>query len=817
MSGYADYHPIPAENLPARYEGLFNLLDLTFTPVNDHTVVRTITGHNLQLVCEKVGKSDSPVIHAGYQKAVWELREGHLRYCPSQDRLWRRDPDETDHDGDRRILNSWHPVKTIEDEYSIGSSSRSGERSPAMSATILREAKRSQWFKQVERGVRIDPCVWVRRGGKVVRLLNEPDIAVTQTFPTTGMGLEAVDMAERILRWLTVDEDSYRNLLRMFATPWLEPFKQLTYVLSGHGGDGKTLLMLHGVLGTLGASRVFPGFNAAQYCAPGGYTLGRESMNDEMDGKAFAYDDEAGEVTEPMLPALRALSTGSQVQARVTGGKYRTVTPSATIVLLTNMPFADSSENSDRRRFVKIEMHSSKGRSYDEYHAIERFIKAHPAALYAASCHLWEQSDSPRVVNLSPARTISDEMFWLINEIDQNEQRYGQAIAGRDAYRSKFRGSIPGELLSLLGLSNGTSRVLPPGTQQRVVRVTDRDRFDTYRRAALTDDLDPGTRQTDACRALTMRGVDDLTPIDGFDSCQANARIVEAVCDGQVGFAPCEGREKQPGVVDEKVSLSWRRLNPSLERRQTADTVQLGWSRYCVPPLGRVFVIDCDQSKTGGAHGFQLLQAQVGEYGGGTLPSTLAVRSPHGLHLYYRTPDGMDPSRLKNAVHPEDIPIDLRVSGKGYVLGPGSHANGGDYRIVDLPDGDLIPEATPQLLAWLETHEYTTDTGQATGRPRSKTPRKHDGGVEPEITLDMAMSQPTGGGTGPGWPDMTPIPEGSRNQTLHDWAYGRLINHPDNQQGIEQDLYTRGHASGLKDPELRSIWHSILRHQGRSS
>lgn len=284
MRDYRKYQPIPVDTLPAQFAGIFHLLELTFTPANDMTIVTTITGQNLQLVCQGGTETDNrkkaPVVAAGYQKAIWELREGHLRYCPSQDRLWRRDPDMSDHDGGRLLLNSWHPVKTIEDEYHIGATANSRERNPLYSAAILRESKRAQWFDQVERGVRCDPCVWVRRDGKVVCLQGVPDIAVTQTFTPVGMGVKALKEAERILRWLTVDEKSYANLCRMFATPWLEPFKQLSYVLSGHGGDGKTLIARQALVGVLGVGKVFPGFSVQQYCNGGAYTLGRESMND---------------------------------------------------------------------------------------------------------------------------------------------------------------------------------------------------------------------------------------------------------------------------------------------------------------------------------------------------------------------------------------------------------------------------------------------------------------------------------------------------------------------------------------------------------
>jgi hypothetical protein len=702
-----------------------------------------------------------------------------------------------DHEGERLLLNSWHPVKNIEDEYHIGGNARSSDRNPLYSATILREAKRSQWFEQVERGVRCDPCVWVRRNGKVVCLRDEPDIAVTQTFTPVGMGNQALKDAERILRWLTVDEKSYANLCRMFATPWLEPFKQLSYVLSGHGGDGKTLIARQALLGVLGVGKVFPGFSVQGYCAGGGYTLGRESMNDEMDGKAFAYDDEACAVTEDMLPLLRALSTGSQMNARVTGGRYRVVMPTATMLYLTNMQFADSSENSDSRRFIKVEFHQSKGRSYDQYHAIEGFCHRHPAAFFVLSCRLWERSDEPEIVNLSPARNISDEMFWLISEIASNEEQYGDPVAVKGDYRKEFHTTIPQSLMDVLGLENARSRALPGKGQPRVVRVVNRDRFDAYRKAALDNETEPADTWWQT--ALSKPSRDSLLPLDDVGDCQDLAGIVESALAGNVGFAPCEGKaRKTGGPVDGKVSLSWKRLNPSDESHTDSTFITDKMTRYAVIPLGDCFVIDCDKpSEADGPDGWQCLQALAGDYGSQALPATLVTRTPHGVHLYYRMPAGMDVSLLKNAVHEQNLPIDLRVSNKGYVIGPGSVIDGNRYELVDLPAG-VVPEASDAVMRMLKDFGYTNEPKQEA----------------PSLSLDDVMADRPAASRSHGVPDMSPVPEGQRNSTLHAWAYGRLKNHPENERQIQADLFQRGRVSGLPDGELDKIWKSIKRSLG---
>lgn len=796
MAGkYDNYAPIPAEDLPAKYAGVFKLLDLTFTPPNDFDRVMTITGQSLQLVTD--GDNDNRrsrqlVMHAGYQKAIWELREGHLRYCPSQRRLWRRDPDVEDHAGDRRLLNSWHPIKSIEDEYHIGNSANDRSRNYSMSATIMREAKRSQWFRQVERGVRIDPCVWCRQNGRVICVRGDTDMAVTQTFDPKGMSSQAIEQAVSICKWLTVDDKSCANMLRMFATPWLEPFKQLSFVLSGHGGDGKTLLMVNAVQSVLGDRKSYPAFSAARYCEKG-FGLASESMNDAMAGMAFAYDDESAEVTEAMLPALRSLSTGATVNARVVGGKYYSMTPTATIVILTNMPFADSSEPSDKRRFVKVEMHRSDGRSFDEYHAIELFIREHPAALYAASCRLWEQGDEPELVNLSPARAISDEMYWIITEILTNEEKYGQLIASRDAYRDEFHKPITGDVMSLLGLANGITKVW--GGQKRVVRVQDESRFDVYRQAVKAEEVDDGSPVVPE-PPLPLELDSQLPPsLFGFE------------CD----YVPANA---------DKSAFNWKKL--ALDPNVDTSQVPAGAKAYAVVPAPGFMVIDMDMSKTSGDDGWTVLNRSVGRYGSEAFPSTYLVRTPSGgLHAYYRLPEALH-GRVKNAVHlktgeyPDGIPVDLRVERKGYVIGAGSTVNEGDYRVCDLPGDDGIPEASAQICRWLESIGSIENTtpGLSASVPRRQLPAA--GGIT-GLDIDRVMADEPPVRRRSGRPDMTPVPEGQRNQTLHDWAYGRAVNHPENLRQIEADLYERGHASGLKDNELATIWKSITRQLGDSN
>ena len=175
-------------------------------------------------------------------------------------------------------------------------------------------------------------------------------------------------------------------------------------------------------------------------------------------------------------------------------------------------------------------------------------------------------------------------------------------------------------------------------------------------------------------------------------------------------------------------------------------------------------------------------------------------------HAYYLIPPELQ-GRLKNAVHEKGLPVDIRCEGKGYVVGAGSHISGGDYLLLDLPDGQP-PMMPPRMVRWLIDHGYVTEPdGQAS------TPKPEHAARIP--SLSELMRRPvTVGSIANGKPDMTPIPAGSRNNDLHAWAYGRLLNHPDNAEAIRRDLFERGQTSGLKESELETIWQTIRRQLG---
>ena len=82
---------------------------------------------------------------------------------------------------------------------------------------------------------------------------------------------------------------------------------------------------------------------------------------------------------------------------------------------------------------------------------------------------------------------------------------------------------------------------------------------------------------------------------------------------------------------------------------------------------------------------------------------------------------------------------------------------------------------------------------------------EHGYGVKP---MPKATAVPSGVPRN-GQPDLVPVPEGRRNDTLYRWAWGRLHNHKDNEASIHDELRLRGHVSGLGDAEIERIWQSV--------
>lgn len=177
-----------------------------------------------------------------------------------------------------------------------------------------------------------------------------------------------------------------------------------------------------------------------------------------------------------------------------------------------------------------------------------------------------------------------------------------------------------------------------------------------------------------------------------------------------------------------------------------------------------------------------------------------------GMHLIFDAPEGIE---LVNRAHPgagktidprlpiyrAGLPIDVRTS-KGYVVMAGSEAAGREWSLVSTTPTPGAPHPMPKsLLALLDAYGFVKHEDSA-AILKAIAPR----GRDPFTGLLSANA---------GQPDLSPVAEGSRNDTIHAQCYGRHVNHPDECARIDRETMERAAASGLPEDEARSMVRSV--------
>lgn len=726
----------------------------------------------------------TPACSLWQAKAVWDFANGWLLLDEQGEHLYRRRVDTTG----RMAELGWERVESLADTYHAGK----GEANPMWDEQIKTEAAKMSVYGtqdgpllRVHRGVKFADRIYardpqtghvtlIREGQPGWKDANEQ--AWILTVPCAydeGLACRAADM----LASLTADEASAENLTRMWATPMLEKWKHLTYVLHGRGGDGKSLL-----LGSLSDS--FPDCVAQVDAATlaGGRGFEKQQEAHRLIGRLWAYDDDADSIGLADMTTLKKVSTGGAITARLIGRDAVSFSPSATLVIATNNDFLTDGSQASLRRYAFVRMRGP-ARSGGFGDVVE-FRREHGClGFLMASCDLWlVRGDEPRHdVSLADPLRLTDEEQALVDAVCAGG---GKAAAARLLAAVSPKRSVQEETLARLGLARiGVVWDKSLGKAVRCVGVADETRFAPYREA-----WQEAQDMAEAAEAEEEARRQPVPMPDGSD-----VPAPDATPDSY-GFA-CDYVPARP----DKVAVGWKTLVES----PNADTSKRPESRvYAVVPAPGYCVLDLDTGKDGGEDGWTVLQREVGSYGGERLPRTYLVGTPSGgAHLYYRIP-GPLLGHLKDAVHAQGIPVDMRAERKGYVIGAGSVTDAGRYTLLDVPpDGEAVPDLTPQLCQWLTKHGYTDTPPAANGT-----------GIAGMQAFKTATRSTAGAGKGGAWrADMSPIPVGQRNSTLYGWAFGRLRNHPDNARQIEADLRERGRASGLPDSEVETIWRSVVR------
>lgn len=706
----------------------------------------TFTDARLQTVAMPVmDKTGKPRWADAYYDAFWSLRNGDLRLDEAGDTMYARDTNWLGGD----MPNTWHPVSSLSEEFDFPTGTHAVRNlEPMFRAEMLK-------LPRLVRGMRFGNTAFHPQGKHAV-VVGKVDDNGAYLYVDDSLWLydskktkKIVEQANKFIAQLAADDESRENLLRMFATPFLEPYKHLFYVFYGHGGDGKSFL-----LGRLGDA--YPdkasGISIKALNSTSVFESGNEAL--KLDGRYWAYDEEGDMLTDKDMGIIKRIATGDTIHARSVGRNSVNVRSQATLVIASNHPLATSNGDANMRRLVPVMFAGRK--TPQQMQPLADFIDKYGMTPFMlASAMLWADKplddDIHRDISFNDSEQELDERaMWIVNEICEN----GFA----DTRACPYIGHTSGDTYKMLGVGLRSKRIDGKVCSVRV--VIDEDRFAPYReryekeveesRLPLLEDLPVPEIQTDMEKRLTEDGeIMNVKAPEGFKL------------------------HKEPTDPDNpKAVRNWK-------NGKQEDVVEIGQGDvYAVIPQPGNIIIDMDAPKDEHSrHGYNILRPM--------LTPTLMVHTPThgGIHAYYRLPEGWT-GKLKNTNHADGIPVDVKVDGRGYVLGAGSNIEGvGFYRLVG--DETEVQEAPLPLLEWLVSHGY---------------------GVKPTPKPTSAAKE---GAPRNGRPDLAPVPEGRRNDTLYRWAWGRLHNHEDNEANIHDELVLRGHISGLGDTEIERIWKSV--------
>ena len=676
--------------------------------------------------------------HPGYYKAMWLAQNGDIRIGENGKQLYAR---VFDFDGP---TENWKPFDNVSVEFNIPKAKHEYGWTNAVRYVAQQNGL------VVKRGIRVGRRAWWNDGDAYNQRIAARNVddkyAFEMYIDPKNVESEQVEQARRLMRWLTADQHSYENLQAMWATPFLESYKHLGYILYGEGGNGKGILLERGLMGQF--EREAHVVKASALASNSKFEAGQEVTR--LAGAWWAIDPESAEITEPVFETLKSICTGSTLIGRAIGQNAITVNNRATLVIATNMPVSTPRTSAFDRRIAVIRMVD--GRKPSDFAPLLNFIDTYGVTPFIiASCQFWENAVNERAdwndpwtdVSAGNGLDLDDMEQYIVDKIMED----GKVLIS-DVRHEFHVPRIRGETKDKLGLESIVSN------SKRYLTVGDQNRFRIYvNEDDYKDDQPDDFEQDDQPNT-------DYTPL--ADMLSQDAKPLSQPGEGYA-IVPAGQRKDQP-----KVAINWKR---NYENHVQGDPEKT----HAIVPDERHMVIDMDAPKTDGEHGWDTLNREAGP-----LPETYTVRTPHdGIHLYYRIPTQWQ-GLMKSASHQHGLNVDVKAEAKGYVIGAGTHTNDGDYTLIN----DMtVAEATPRMMRWLADHGYTS------GRPT------------------RILNHDTG--TRNGDPDMTPVPEGVRNDTLYRWAFGRYHNHPEERDRVRDELFQRGHDSGLGDMELETIWNSV--------
>lgn len=372
--------------------------------------------------------SSKQVLGLPYARVFWEMARGNLLLGVDGKTMYRRDRDDT---GANAKLTGFHAIADLREGFGIDS--KQAIKSMDRLARIMLASQAGR----VQHGVRFGDCAFLRdRTGTLdvgtVKRIGPDDDRFAQPFEVSfdcGFDQKLADQARDWLKFVTAGEHSAMNLARMFACPLLEPFKSLSFLCYGQGGNGKGLLA-SALMSDPVTSSLAVGVDAHSLLGgPGVSQFATQQAAFRIIGTLWAIDQDADTVRLEQMTNLKKISTGDQQVGRLIGENSVVFAPRCTLVLMTNNPVIMPDTEALRRRQVSIRM--QEGHTREQFLPLVRFIREHGAAPFMmVSCQLWEQhGDAPFTdVEIGDAATLTDHEQWIVDEI----VKHGYAVTGEN-------------------------------------------------------------------------------------------------------------------------------------------------------------------------------------------------------------------------------------------------------------------------------------------------------------------------------------------------------------------------------------------------
>ena len=679
-------------------------------------------------------------------------------------------------------------------------------------------------------------------------------VPFTQTIATpltlAEVGAKAAEATKLSLTWAEGNAAAARNLRLSWAAPVMQSHPEKIYWAVGQGGSGKSQLystltsFYHGAQGC----------SAEQLAQPG--VLGAENQMYEIQRSSAALFDELTPNHRTWLQVwsgFKSLSTGLLPFAPRRRGEDagKDCSTQAVIYVTSNCVAPIGQAVADQRRMCAISM---TGAGFKPFYAMKQAGEIWALVLAGAITWMaWRGKHAASTVWVD-AEALSSEAIAVVQAILEAEptkacpEGYVKATLVPAVVQPKALGLIR----KRINVRNdnggyGKASVWMPAPAGEPLRDTWVETVKAVKGLDAGDDGDDGLPPTPptppapkpepvAPVTPTPKPVAPVTPTPAAEPepktpvdtvltttfaglsgelADAAGRLEAAGVRGQI--IPCKGGADYAQA--KRPTVSWKAAEAKAEAEPDAlevfAPVKSTAAALVLSP--KLVAVDLDLPKgedEGKPSGEEILK-HVSPFALTTARAVVRTASG-GMHLIFDAPEGVE---LVNRAHPgarhtskdgiipayvAGLPIDIRTS-KGYVIMAGSEAAGKEWELVGTTSTPDTPHPMPESLLKL-LDEYGFVKHEPTPAERQLA----------AYTRRAGRRDPMAGflGESTGAPDMAPIPEGQRNQTLHDWAYGRAVNHPENWDAIRDDVMARGLKSGLKADEIRAITGSVARALG---